>query len=62
MDIIEVREMLVRKHLVLTYDEWYAFNKDAFELVHNGKMPCDLYQEYVEEEVADAYKRINGGM
>lgn len=62
MDIIEIREMLVRRHLILSYEEWYALNRDAFELVHNNKMPCDLYQEYVEEEVADAYKRINGGM
>lgn len=62
MDIVEIRDMLVRKHLILTYEEWYTLNRDAFELVHNSEMPYDLYQEYVEEEVADTYRRINGGM
>ena len=51
MDIVEIREMLVRRHLILTYEEWYEINKNAFELVHNACLPCDLYQEYVEEEV-----------
>lgn len=62
MDIVEIRDMLVHRHLILTYKEWYALNRDAFELVYNSHLPWDLYQEYVEEEVADAYKRINGGM
>ena len=62
MDIIEVRRLVIKKHWVLTYDEWYALNKDAFELVHNACLPCDLYQEYVEEEVAKIYKRMNGRM
>lgn len=51
MDIVEIREMLVRKHLILTYEEWYEINRNAFELVRNACLPCDLYQEYVEEEV-----------
>lgn len=59
MDIIEIRDMLVRKHLILTYDEWYDLNRDAFELVYNPRLPCDLYQEYVDEEVASAYKFYN---
>jgi hypothetical protein len=64
MDIIEIRDMLVKKHIILTYEECYDLNRDAFELVHNACLPCDLYQEYVDNEVMIHYniemKKLKG--
>jgi hypothetical protein len=57
MDKIEIRRLLVERHLVLTYEEWYELNRLAFELVDNNRLPCDLYQEYIDGEV-DSYHQI----
>lgn len=52
-----LREELVRKKIILTYKEWYAINRDAFELVHNSLDPYDTYEEYVDE-IVESYHQI----
>ena len=59
MDRLEIRDMIMKKHLFPTYREWYAMNKTAFELVHNGRDPYDVYEEYIEEEIDTWDKIIN---
>ena len=52
-----LREELIRKRLILTYEEWYAEVRYAFELGGNPHNPKDLYEEYANEIVED-YEKI----
>ena len=54
---MNLKEELLKKKIILTYEEWYEINKLAF-ILPNKYNPKDLYAEYVEEIVAD-YEKIN---
>jgi hypothetical protein len=54
----ELKNELLRKKIIITYEEWYALNELAF-MVSNKCNPKDLYAEYVEEIVTDYAKRKN---
>ena len=53
---MSLKEELLKKKIILTYEEWYEINKLAF-ILPNKYNPQDLYAEYVEEIVAD-YEKI----
>ena len=52
-----LREELTRKHIILTYEEWYAEVRYAFELGGNPNNPKDLYEEYANE-IVESYEKI----
>jgi hypothetical protein len=54
----ELKNELLQKKIILTYEEWYAFNRLAF-ILPNKYDPKDLYAEYVEEIVNDYAKIRN---
>jgi hypothetical protein len=52
-----LREELVRKKIVFTYEEWYEQVRDIFELTNNPNNPKDLYEEYANE-IVESYEKI----
>lgn len=52
-----LREELVRKKIILTYEEWYAEVRTAFELGGNRNNPKDIYEEYANE-IVESYEKI----
>ena len=54
----ELKNELLRKKIIMTYEEWYALNELAF-ILPNKYNPKDLYAEYVEEIVNDYAKIKN---
>ena len=53
-----IKNQLLAKKILLTFEEWYDANALAFEYVSNRNTPEELYAEYVKEIVAD-YAKIN---
>jgi hypothetical protein len=51
-----LREELVRKKIIFTYEEWYEQVRDAFELGGNPNNPKDLYDEYANE-IVESYEQ-----
>ena len=43
-----LKKELIRKKIILTYEEWYELNALAF-IVSNKHTPEELYAEYVNE-------------
>jgi hypothetical protein len=52
-----LREELTRKHIILTYEEWYAEVQYIFELGGVQSNPKDLYEEYANE-IVESYEKI----
>ena len=52
-----LREELIRKKIILTWEEWWEQVKDAFTLVHNPLNPKEIYEEYVNE-IVKSYEEI----
>lgn len=52
-----LREELIRKKIILTYEEWYEEVRDAFEIGGNRNNPKDLYEEYANE-IVESYEKI----
>jgi hypothetical protein len=46
-------EQAIKGQQLLTYEEWYALNKHAFELLRNSLNPKALYEEYVNEVLGE---------
>ena len=46
-------ERAIKGQQLLTYDEWYQLNKNAFELIHNSLSPQKVYEEYVNEVLGE---------
>ena len=46
-------EQAIKGQQLLTYEEWYALNKNAFELLRNTLSPKVLYEEYVKEVLGE---------
>ena len=38
---------------LITFEEWYELNREAFELLKNTNKPEDLYEEYVAEVLGE---------
>ena len=38
---------------LVTFEEWYKLNRDAFELLKNANKPEELYEEYVAEVLGE---------
>ena len=45
---MSLKEELLKKKIILTYEEWYELNALAF-IVSNKHTPEELYAEYVNE-------------
>jgi hypothetical protein len=52
-----LREELIRKKIILTWEEWWEQVKDAFTLVHNSLNPNEVYEEYVND-IVKSYEEI----
>jgi hypothetical protein len=49
-----LKQKLIRRGILLTYEQWYAENELAF-IVPNKFNPKELYAEY-ETEIINSYK------
>ena len=52
-----LKQELFDKGIIMTYEQWWEKVRIAFEWVHNPNDPKVLYEEYVNEIVAD-YEKI----
>lgn len=52
-----LKEELLRKKIIMTWEEWWAIVGEAYRYLSNKYDPKDLYEEYVNEIVAD-YEKI----
>lgn len=52
-----LRKELTDKGIILTYEQWWLLVGDAFTYVNNKFDPKVLYEEYVNEIIAD-YEKI----
>lgn len=52
-----LKEELIRKKIILTYEEWYAIVRDAFEVGGNPNNPKDFYEEYANE-IIESYEKV----
>lgn len=52
-----LREELITKKIMLTWEEWWDMNKDIFTVVHNSLDPHKAYEDYVNEMIND-YKEL----
>lgn len=52
-----LREELIRKKIIMTWEEWWAIVGEAYRYLSNRYDPKDLYEEYVEE-IVKSYEEI----
>jgi hypothetical protein len=46
-------DKLIKGQQLLTYEEWYALNKNTFEVLRNSLSPKETYEEYVREVLGE---------
>ena len=52
-----LREELLRKKVIMTWEEWWAIIGEAYRYLSNKYDPKVLYEEYVEE-IVKSYEKI----
>ena len=52
-----LKQELLDKGIIMTYEQWWVYLEPAFRYLSNVHTPEELYEDYVNEIVAD-YEQI----